>query len=541
MRFRPMVAVAGMALCVCFFSAVPDAPQALAAEAKTLHNPAPAKDDLVLPGPDGSSFVFRPILVRGKGGPLGGARFIMGDPAGDFRSPPTAVVVGGSFAAPGDEEAWIYYVGKYEITEAQYYAVMGNAPDKTKRESALPVANISYFDAMQFIDRLNTWLYANAMKSLPTSGPFPGFVRLPTEAEWEYAARGGGAVEKVVFDTEYPYDDLAPHEWFSGPSSSHNKVQAVGKLKPNPLGLHDMLGNVREMTQSHYYIEYYQGRSGGFTARGGHYLTAEDDMQAALRTEEPYYLGSADKGMKPNIKPTMGFRLLFSAPLLTDREAISGMEEAWESYRSGAGADLPAALSVSAVSVQEAVPAQEAMVRLARIKETLQKAGLADTLKQDIAATEASLRDMAQVRRQADEDSARVWAKIAGERGMYLATNLKGLAVTREAPTENLRRRAEQFSYNVSAGLENYGEIMSELGKLPQDAVLKGFDWYAASLQAKMDKEKQAPSQDAEARLRDIGTQINWLGTTRAHYEKYAREKRFDAAVWRADYAAAAP
>ena len=540
MRFRPLLVFAGMAFCLCFFLVILSPEQALASEKKNIHNPVPAKDDLVLPGPGGSSFVFRPVLIRGKGGPLGGARFIMGDPAGDFRSPPTAVVVGGAFAAPGDDDAWVYYMGKYEITESQYYAVMGNAPDKSKMESSLPMANISYFDAIRFTDRLNTWLYASAMKSLPTSGPFPGFVRLPTEAEWEYAARGGGSVDAVTFDAAYPYDELASYEWFSGPTSSHNKVQAVGKLKPNPLGLHDMLGNLREMTQSHYYIEYYQGRSGGFTVRGGHFLTSRDAMQAALRYEEPYYLGSADRGMKPNIKPTMGFRLLLSAPLLTDREAISNMEEAWENYRSGSGAGLPAALSVADVSAREAVPAQEALNRLGRIKETLQKAGLAETLKQDIAATEASLRDMAQVRRQADEDSARVWAKIAGERGMYLAANLKGLAITSEAPTEKLRRRAEQFSYNVNAGLDNYGEIMSELGKLPQEAVLKGFEWYAASLKTKMDKEKQTPSQDSDARLQDIGAQMNWLSTTRAHYEKYAREKRFDAAAWRTDYSAEA-
>ena len=226
MRFRPLLVYAGMAFCLCALYTG----QALAADTESIHNPAPAKDDLVLPGPGGSSFVFRPVSVRSKGGPLGGARFIMGDPAGDFRSPPTAVVVGGAFAAPADDGTWIYYMGKYEITEAQYYALMGSAPDKSKLQSNMPMANISYFDAMLFIDRLNTWLYANAMKSLPTSGPFPGFVRLPTEAEWEYAARGGGAVEAVTFDAAYPYDDLAPYEWFSGPPNRLRQQHAARAL-----------------------------------------------------------------------------------------------------------------------------------------------------------------------------------------------------------------------------------------------------------------------------------------------------------------------
>lgn len=502
-----------------------------------LYNPSPAEGDLIIPGPGGSRFVFRPINVKGRG-PLSGTRFIMGDPAGDFRNTPTAVVVGGTFPDKNDPERWIYYLGKYEVTEAQYYAVLGLPPgaDKNKRSSCLPVTGVSYFDAMRFIDALNTWLYANAMKSLPVSGPFPAFVRLPTEVEWEFAARGGAEVEGVVFDAEYPYTDLVCHEWFAGPSSSHNKIQPIGKLLPNPLGLHDMLGNVREITQSHYYVEYYQGRGGGFTVRGGHYLMQEEQMQAALRSEEPYYLGTADTGMSPNTKPTMGFRLMLGAPVLTGRQTIRQMEAAWEDYRDGAGAILPAALSVSAVSSQEAVPAKEALDRLQRINKTLQAAGLADSLRQDIAATEAALRSMAQVRKQADEDSARVWAKIAGERGMYLAINLKHLARVRKAPTENMRRRAEQISYNVNAGLENYGEIMSELGKLPKNAVLKGFDGYADFLQAKIDKEKKADSAERPARVRDIKAQLAHLKTTRKHYEKYEKEKRFDAAGWRMDY-----
>jgi formylglycine-generating enzyme required for sulfatase activity len=511
--------------------------------AETKADPHPYPGDLVLPGPEGSSFVFRPVGVTGEGGPLAGKKFLMGDPGGDFRSPPTAVVVGGAFASASDQNSWVYYMGKYEVTQAQYKAIMGDKSDKVKNADNFPVTNISWFEAMEFIDRLNTWLYANALDKIPSSGPSPGFIRLPTEAEWEYAARGGAAVEATVFDAETPYGkELTKYEWFSGPTSSYNKLQEVGKLAGNPLGLHDMLGNVREMTQNHYYIEYYQGRSGGFTARGGHYLVAKDEMHSALRTEESYYLGTKDKkDMRPNAKPTMGFRLLLTAPVLTGREAISDIEDAWEEYRGGAGANLPAAVSVAPVGVQEAVPAQEAMQRLARIKEALEKAGLAENLKQDLSITESSLRTMAQVRKQADEDSARVWAKIAGERGMYLVANLKGLEVTKDAPTENLRRRAEQFSYNVDGGLENYSEIMAELAKLPKEAVLKGFDWYSDNIKTKIEKEKLSGKAEATERVKDIQTQLVWLGTTRAHYEKYEKEKRFDAEAWRKDYAKERP
>lgn len=325
-------------------------------------------------------------------------------------------------------------------------------------------------------------------------------------------------------------------EWFSGPSSSHNKVQPVGKLQPNPLGLHDMLGNVSEMTQGMYFIEYYQGRNGGFVSRGGHYLSSEDRLHTALRTEEPLYLGSVKKGMRPNAKATMGFRLALGAPLLTDNNAIQAIETAWEKHRSGAGATMPAGLSVAAVSSQEAVSAQDAMERLRRIQNAVQAAGLSDALKNDLAGTESALRSMAQLRKQADEDSARVWVKIAGERGLYLVNNLRGLAITREAPTEKLRRRAEQFAYNVNTGLANYGEIMSELIKLPAESVENAFDEYGEWLQGKITEAQTGDTADRELLVRDLSKQLSWLSVTRKHYTRMAKGKRSDAVVWRADY-----
>ena len=508
-----------------------------------------AQDSLVLAGPEGTSFSFRPIYLKTNDSPLAGVRFIMGDPTGDFRAAPTAVVVGGSL--PSNDPAkgsWMYWMGTFEVTEAQWDAVMGPRDGKPARAgSELPVTGISCLDAQNFADKLTRWLYANAIDSLPTSGPFPAYLRLPTEAEWEYAARGGSAVDLASFDASTAYGEdaeLAEYEWFSGPTSSHNKVQPVGRLKPNPLGLHDMLGNVSEMTRSIYYVEYYQGRSGGFTARGGHYLTPEDKLGSALRTEEPVYLGSAKRGMRPNTKPTMGFRLVLAAPLLTGKEAIAGMEEAWETHRTDVGAAMPAALSVADVAARENASAGDAFSRLQRIREALGKGGMNPGLEGDLAAMEAALRSMSEIRAKADEESAGIWVKVAGERGMYLVSNLRGLAVTQEAPTENLRRRAEQFRYNVDSGLENYREIMTELAKLPREAVLKGFESHAERLRARIEEAKAASADNgavAEARIRDLTAQEAWLRVTRAHYEKHAKEQRADIPAWRNDYGASEP
>ncbi len=93
----------------------------------------------------------------------------------------------------------------------------------------------------------------------------------------------------------------------------------------------------------------------------------------------------------------------------------------------------------------------------------------------------------------------------------------------------------------MKAGLENYGEILAELVKLPRDAVLTGFDEHAETLRTRIAKEKEsaAGSEDAEARIKDLTVQLERLAVTRGHYERYEKQKRFDASAWSKDYLAA--
>ncbi len=493
-------------------------------------------DSLKIKGPNNSVFEFCKVKVKGGVSSLAGQSFIMGSSVGDFRTPPTAVVVGGAFA---DSDSRYYYIGKYEVSNAQYKAVTGK--EFKEDQDDYPITQVTWFDVQNFMDSLNKYLYEHEIKNMPKSGSYPGYIRLPTEEEWEFAARGGTSVSATLFDADTPYDesddDLSAFEWYAGPESSHNKVQKIGKLQPNPLGLHDMLGNVQEMTDSLYRVEYYQGRSGGFAARGGHYLTEDTDMTSSKRSEEPFYIGSVDKGMKPNAKPTMGFRLAIGIPIMTDNKAIAQLQKDWESHRKGDGAKMPAAVSVSDTSTKEAIPANEALKRLDRIGEALTKAGLSDSLKNELEGTRSSLLDMVNVRRKADEDSARVWVKIACERGMYLSVNLHGYEVTKNAPTEKLKQRAEQFEYNVKSGLENYSEIMVELAKLPKEAVVNGFTEYAKTMTKKLDKEKQGEKNEgSENRIKDLSAQIAKIEITKAHYLYYEKEKRFDPQNWSKDY-----
>ena len=130
-----------------------------------------------------------------------------------------------------------FYIGKYEVTWGEYEKVIGPHLPHIKKGDNYPVAQVSWFDAQDFIRLLND----------KTSENF----RMPTEAEWEYAARSRGKNEK------YPGSD-SPLEvaWYEDNSELY--THPVGEKVANELGLHDMSGNVREWCQDWYYSGYYK-------------------------------------------------------------------------------------------------------------------------------------------------------------------------------------------------------------------------------------------------------------------------------------------
>jgi len=117
-----------------------------------------------------------------------------------------------------------FYMGKHEVTQEQYEAVMGKNPSTTKG-AKLPVTSISWDNCQEFIEKLNK----------KTDGGY----RLPTEAEWEYACRAGTS-------TTYSFGDKITPKDANYVDSKIDKPVAVGSYKPNAFGLFDMHGNVFE-------------------------------------------------------------------------------------------------------------------------------------------------------------------------------------------------------------------------------------------------------------------------------------------------------
>jgi len=315
-----------------------------------LFNPKAAADDVVLPMPCGGAMAFRKVMVPGEG-PFADYQISVGGTEGThgYAEGTRTAHVAGSFAEGKSQRYFL--MAKYELTEAQYDAVMQPDCAKPTMVKRLPKAEVGWMDAVAFADAYSQWLRKNALAALPKDEGEAAYARLPTEVEWEFAARGGIKVSPAEFNERvFPTPDgLARHVWFAGTQSSNGKPQLAGLLEPNPLGLHDMLGNVDEIVLEPFRLnrlDRLHGQAGAFLVRGGNYLTSDQDIRSSYRQEVPYYDGDGPRRSK-----TTGIRLVVAAPVVTSPAKLRSLQSGWA--------------ALGAVSAPEAKAADDPLEELA--------------------------------------------------------------------------------------------------------------------------------------------------------------------------------
>lgn len=291
-------------------------------------NPAPLAGDLVLPMPCGGSMVFREVAVP-DAGILEDYRVALGslDQERGHAEYRWNSWVAGSFR--GDEGGTRhYFIGKYEVSALQLAAMGAACPDDANVDLQKPATRVTWSEASLFAERYSDWLIRNFLEDMPKEDDVPGFLRLPTETEWEFAARGALKVSRTEFAERLPFPPGEIDEHVVHDGNSYRELDLIGTRTANPLGLHDMLGNAAELTVNPFRmnaVSRLHGRAGGYVVRGGSYRTRKAEIRLSHREE---FAPVDAKGIRR--LDTVGFRLVLVAPALPSRESIESAQQAWE-------------------------------------------------------------------------------------------------------------------------------------------------------------------------------------------------------------------
>jgi len=204
-----------------------------------------------------------------------------------------------------------FYIGRYEVTQKEWYEVMWNNPSEFKGEN-LPVEKVSWFDAIEYCNRRSireglTPAYSGSGDNITCDWNANGY-RLPTEAEWEYAAKGGnGSPGNYTYSGSNTIGDVA---WYG--DNSGGRTHPVGTKAANSLGIHDMSGNVYEWCWDRYggYSSGSQndprGASSGAdrVVRGGDWYSIAGYVRSAGRyynTPSSRYIGLGFRLVRPSL------------------------------------------------------------------------------------------------------------------------------------------------------------------------------------------------------------------------------------------------
>lgn len=290
-------------------------------------------DDVVLPLPCGGAMAFRPVVTPAE------ARDALADGFVQLgRSNEETGYIDylrrqhllGTLSRP--DGTWYFLIAKFPVTIDQWDAVA--EPERCAaptEEGRRPKGNVSWFEAADYGRRLTEWLLRERKGALPLQEDETAYLRLPTEAEWEFAARGGIAVGNAQFAAERFFPEEEPVSAYAvhREPGRERAPRPVGSRKPNPLGLYDILGNAEQWVLEPFRANRLgreHGQSGGAVTRGGSYDTEGPGIRTSLRSEYPPYNRSTGLAWR---HPKIGLRLAVAAPVLSSTRRTNALQRAW--------------------------------------------------------------------------------------------------------------------------------------------------------------------------------------------------------------------